>query len=95
MGRSDQIEVPAPDGVPGAPTITWLAGNAGRQEQTVALFPDGTRVAVWADGTVKIGRESDEPIRMEIDRPTERGPGSGERGSRATAFTKIRWSAKS
>lgn len=93
MSRSDRIEVPAPPGIPNAPRIVHLTANAQRQEQTVAEFPDGTRVAVWADGTVKVGRESDEPVAVAVER-TERGPGSGPRGSRATAFVKLTWSAK-
>jgi hypothetical protein len=93
MARSDRTEVPAPAGIPNAPRIVHLAANAQRQEQTVAEFPDGTRVAVWVDGTVKVGRESDEPLAIEVDR-TERGPGRGINGSRATAFVKLTWHAK-
>ena len=93
MPRSDRTEIPAPPGIPNAPRIVHLTGNAGRQEQTVAEFPDGTRVAVWVDGTVKVGREADEPIAIAVER-TERGPGRGERGSRATAFVKLTWFAK-
>ncbi len=84
---------PSPADIPNAPRIVHLTGNAGRQEQTVAEFPDGTRVAVWADGTVKVGREADEPIAVAVER-TERGPGKGPNGSRATAFVKLTWAAK-
>lgn len=94
MPRSDRIEVPAPPGVPNAPRIVHLTGNAARQEQTVAEFPDGTRVAVWADGTVKVGRQSDEPIMVEVVERRERGPGREPGGSRAAAFVKLRWNAK-
>lgn len=93
MSRSDRTEVPAPAGIPNAPRIVHLTASGQRQEQTVAEFPDGTRVAVWADGTVKVGRESDEPITVAVER-IERGPGRGERPSRATAFVKLTWRPK-
>jgi hypothetical protein len=94
MTRSDRTEVPAPPGIPNAPRIVHLTANASRQEQTVAEFPDGTRVAVWADGTVKVGRQSAEPIGVEVVERREHGPSSGPGGSPAAAFVKLRWSAK-
>lgn len=57
MSVRSTIFTPGPGDDRHAPTLI-REGSSGRAEaRTIALFPDGTRIAVYDDGRVKVGRE--------------------------------------
>ena len=64
---------------PQCPADHWKATGATRgRPMTIALFPDGTRVAVYDDGMVKVGRDD---YRVKVDRTHNYGRGSSDHGS--------------
>lgn len=90
MTRSDHTGIRAPSSIPTAPRIVNFTAHNSRQEQAVAEFPDGKRVSVRAHGTVKVGRQSAEPITVEVVERREHELG----GTPAAAFANLRWSTK-
>jgi hypothetical protein len=66
--------------VPNAPEIIRQeATRATRGEaMTIARFPDGTRVAVYDNGRVKVGRDN---YRVKVDRTFNYDRGNSDHGS--------------
>ncbi len=76
---SSRSSYPAPDGVPNAPEIIREATRATNGEaMTIALFPNGTRVAVYDNGRVKVGRNDH---RVTVDGKFNFGRGASGRGA--------------
>jgi hypothetical protein len=65
-----------------------LPQTSNREAQTVVKFSDGTRIAVYASGKVKIGRDwttlSEDGVRR-----FNFGPGKGPNGSPASSFAHL------
>ncbi len=77
---SSRSSYPAPDGVPNAPEIIRQEATRATngEAMTIALFPDGTRVAVYDNGRVKVGRNDH---RVTVDGKFNFGRGASGRGA--------------
>jgi hypothetical protein len=70
----------APADVPNAPDIIRQEATKATlgEAMTIAMFPDGTRVAVYDNGRVKIGRDH---YKVKVDRTFNFGRGNSDHGS--------------
>jgi hypothetical protein len=66
--------------VPNAPEIIRQEATCATngEAMTIAMFPDGTRVAVYDNGPVKVGRNDH---RAKVDRTFNYGRGNSDHGS--------------
>lgn len=65
MSVHSTVFTPGPGDDPHAPTLIREEASGRAEAQTIALFPDGTRVVVYDHGRVKVGRDGH---RVEVDR---------------------------
>jgi hypothetical protein len=65
-----------------------LPQTSNRSAQTIVKFSDGTRIAVYADGKVKVGRDWTTLGAEDVQR-FNFGPGKGPNGSPAASFVHL------